>query len=148
MRLPLIAGGLLLPLLFVLGACGNDNKSDETPTATLAGGTGTDEGYLAAICKGTSDFSNALISKTTADEIAGVIRDFIAQMKQANPPADLVQYNADFVKYLEDALSDPTSLVTRNPPLPSKDIQRRLAAKELSVEECKDGTFFSRDLDK
>ncbi len=145
MRLFLFAGGLLLPLLLVFGACG-DSKTDDPATPTLSGGTGTDEDYLAAICGGTSDFSNALISKTTADEIADVIRDFIATMKQANPPADLVQYNADFVKYLEDAVSDPTSLVTRNPPLPSKDAQRRLAAKELSVAECKDGTFFSRGL--
>lgn len=145
MRLLLFAGALLLPLIFLLGACAGSKTADQ-PSATLGGGTGTDEGYLAAICAGTSQFSNALISKTTPDEIADVIRDFIAEMKQANPPADLVQYNADFVKYLEDAVSDPTSLVTRNPPLPAKDIQRRLAAKELSVPECKDGTFFSRDL--
>lgn len=144
MRKLLAVGGMLVPLLLVMSACG-DSKSDPNPTTTT-GGTGTDEAYLATICAGTSDFSNALISKTSADEIADVIRDFITEMKAANPPADLVQYNADFVKYLEDAVSDPTSLVTRNPPLPPKDVQRRLAAKELSVPECKDGTFFSRDL--
>ncbi|MGB4863405.1 MAG: hypothetical protein WBO97_13190 [Tepidiformaceae bacterium] len=144
MRKLLAAGGMLLPLLLVMSACG-DSKSQSDPTTTT-GGTGTDEAYLATICAGTSEFSNALISKTSADEIADVIRAFITEMKAANPPADLVQYNADFVKYLEDAVSDPTSLVTRNPPLPPKDVQRRLAAKELDVPECKDGTFFSRDL--
>ena len=65
-------------------------------------------------------------------------------MEETNPPSDLREYNDEFIKYLEDAVNDPTSLVTRQPPLPDDDIQRRLAAKEPSVEECKDPTFFSR----
>lgn len=146
MRLFPFASWLLLPVLFMFGACGGDSSDPDPTTTSNRGGTGTDEEYLADICSGTSEFSNALLSKTTAEEIAEVIRDFIGQMKEANPPADLVKYNDDFVKYLEDSVSDPTSLVTRNPPLPPKDVQRRLAAKELSVDECKDGTFFSRDL--
>ena len=133
---------LLVPLL-AFAACGDDG--DDDPPAG-AGGTGTDEEYLKAVCSGTSEFSNALITKTSAEEIGEVIKAFIDDMKAANPPADLVEYNQQFVKYLEDAVADPTSLVTRQPPLPSDDIQRRLANKELSVDECKDGTFFSRGL--
>ena len=134
----------VLPLL-ALAACGGDDDN-EPPNGS--GGTGTDEEYLKAICSGTSEFSNALITKTSAEEIGEVIKTFIDDMKAANPPADLVDYNQQFVKYLEDAVADPTSLVTRQPPLPSDDIQRRLANKELSVAECKDGTFFSRSAAK
>ena len=139
MRFALLVALLAFPLIALAACSGGD---DDPP----AGGTGTDEEYLKAICSGTSEFSNALITKTSADDIAAVIKDFIADMKDANPPADLVKYNQDFVKYLEDAVGDPTSLVTRQPPLPSEDIQRRLAGKELSVDECKNGTFFSRQL--
>ncbi len=142
MRRFLFAGAILVPALVLFSSCGDDGD-DDTPKSG-----GTDEEYLAAICKGTSDFSNALLTKTTAAEIGNVIEDFITLMKDANPPADLADYNQEFVKYLEDALADPTSLVTREPPLPPDDIQRRLAAKELSVDECKDGTFFSRGLEE
>lgn len=142
MRRFLFAGAILVPALVLFSSCGDDGDND-TPKSG-----GTDEEYLAAICKGTSDFSNALLTKTTAAEIGNVIEDFITLMKDANPPADLADYNQEFVKYLEDALADPTSLVTREPPLPPDDIQRRLAAKELSVDECKGGTFFSRGLEE
>ena len=142
MRRFLFAGAILVPALVLFSSCGDDGD-DDTPKSGS-----TDEEYLAAICKGTSDFSNALLTKTTAAEIGNVIEDFITLMKDANPPADLADYNQEFVKYLEDAVADPTSLVTREPPLPPDDIQRRLAAKELSVDECKDGTFFSRGLEE
>jgi len=52
--------------------------------------------------------------------------------------------NEQFIKYLEDAVSEPTSLVTRTPPMPDKDAARRLAALEPGISECKDGTFFTR----
>jgi hypothetical protein len=84
------------------------------------------------------------MTKTTPDEIADVIRDFIETMKDTNPPADLVEYNDEFIEYLEDAVNEPTSLLTRKPPLPDDDVQRRIASKEPSVPECKDPTFFSK----
>lgn len=136
MRLPLLLLSTVLTA-GLLAACGDDNDTPDGPG-------GSDEDYLRLICQGTQDFSNALVSKTTADEIGEVIRDFIETMEGANPPADLREYNEDFTQYLEDALADPTSLLTRRPPLPDEDIQQRLASKELSVDECKAGTFFSR----
>ena len=132
----LLALGLLWAGALFLGACGGD---DDTPK-----GGGSDEDYLRAICVGTTNFSNALLSKTNPDDIAKVIKDFIEEMKKTNPPADLVKYNQDFIKYLEDAVAEPTSLVTRAPPLPDKDVARRIAALEPTITECKDGTFFGR----
>ena len=132
----LLALGLVSAGALLLGACGDD---DDTPK-----GGGSDEDYLRAICVGTQNFSNALLSKTNPDDIAKVIKDFIEEMKQTNPPADLVKYNQDFIKYLEDAVAEPTSLVTRAPPLPDKEVSRRIAALEPGISECKDGTFFSR----
>jgi hypothetical protein len=135
MRVRFTFGAALLPLVLLFAACGDDDAPE---------GGGSDEDYLRAVCTGSQNFSTALLSKTTPDEIADVIRDFIETMKDTNPPGDLVKYNDEFVQYLEEAVNDPTSLVTSRPPLPDNDVQRRLAAKEPSVAECKDPTFFSR----
>ena len=74
-----------------------------------------------------------------------MVREFAGQMAAVNPPADLTEYNADFVAYLEAAVDDPTSLVTTAPPEPSGDVRRRMAALEPTIDECKDPTFFSRE---
>jgi hypothetical protein len=141
MRRALIVLACALPLLLLAAACGDD---DDAP-ATATGPAGSDEGYLKAVCIGTSNFSNALLSKTSAEEIAAVVREFADEMKGLNPPADLAGYNAAFVAYLEAALEEPTSLVTTSPPEPPADARRRLAALELTIPECKDPTFFSRE---
>ncbi len=139
MRRALFLLACALPLLLA-AACGDDDDSTPAPT----GPAGTDEDYLRAICIGTSNFSNALLSKTTAEEIAVVVREFADEMKALNPPTDLQEYNRQFVAYLEAALEEPTSLVTTAPPEPPSDARRRLAALESSIPECKDPTFFSR----
>jgi hypothetical protein len=146
MRTRYLTALFLIPVLLFGAACGDDGDDDTGSDAPSAKPGGNDEDYLKAICSGTQEFSNALITKTSVEEIGQVVEDFVATMKDTNPPDDLEQYNAEFIQYLEEALSDPTSLVTRNPPLPPEDVQRRLAGKEVTIDECKDGTFFSRDL--
>ena len=132
---------LLLPLAFVLAAaCGGDSKSSGTPTTS--GPTISDEEYLRAVCTGVTQFSDALVSKSSVAEITKVVRDFSASMKNLNPPADLQKYNADFTKYLDDAANDPTSLVTKKPPVPADSVRQRLASRESNVPECKAPTFF------
>ena len=138
MRFLLWPAALLFSILPLASACGGDNAKPPAPT----GPTVSDEEYLKAICAGTRNFSNALISKTKPEEIATVIKDFSASMKQLSPPSDLRKFNTDFVKYLDDSLSDPTSLVTRKPPAPPAAVRDRLVAAEAKVPECKDGTFF------
>jgi hypothetical protein len=130
----------LLLVVLAGAACGGGSKSSATPTPS--GPTISDEEYLRAICVGVTQFSDALVSKSSADEITKVVRDFSASMKQLTPPADLQKYNADFTKYLDDAANDPTSLLTTKPPLPADNVRQRLAAKETNVPECKAPTFF------
>ncbi len=136
----------LVPLLLaavVVGACsgGGDNSDD------LPAGTGTDEDYLRAVCIGIDRVSDALVSATTAEAIGQVIEEFAATMRSIDPPPDLVEYNRQFVAYLEAALRDPTSVVTTAPPQPPDDARRRLARLEPSIPECREPTFFSRGLE-
>lgn len=140
MRILVLSGALLASCAMFLAACGGGDGGKST--ATASGPASTDEQYLAAICKGTKDFSDAVVSKTKAEEIAQVIKDFSASMKQLNAPADLLQFNKDFIKYLDDALNDPTQLLTRKPPEPSSSARDRLVGKEQNVPECKDVTTF------
>lgn len=131
----------LAALLF--GACGGgSSKSGTTPTSRSGGGAPvSDEAYLKVICGGTDNFYNAVQTATTADAISKVIRQFVADLQKVTPPSDLQQFNNDFIKYLQDAVDNPTSLLSTNPPLPPQKVRDRLVSKESSVEECKNPTF-------
>jgi hypothetical protein len=134
---------LVLVAVATAAACGGGGSNKSTPTASVSGPPATDEQYLKAICTGTQDFSDALVSKTTADGIAQVIKQFSANLKKINPPADLRTFHAAFIKYLDDSLTDPTSLLTKAPPEPPDSVRQRLASKESSVPECKSPQFFN-----
>ena len=132
---------VLVPLLAVaalFAACGDDGTSKPSGPAL------SDHDYLAVVCKGLSDFSNALATKTKAEELTQVIKDYAASLKKIQPPADVAQFHKDFIKYLEDAYSEPTALVTKAPPLPPTDVRQRLAAEEGRTAECQDARFFAR----
>lgn len=130
----------LASVVALAAACGDD---DSSPPPTVSGVQLTDEQYLDAICTGTKDFSDAIISKTSADDIAKVVKDFSARMKLLNPPSDLQQFNQDFTKYLDDAVASPTSLLTRKPPQPPSKVRDRLISKEPNVASCTgQQTFF------
>lgn len=134
-----------LPLALTTACFGGDDD-DDGATPGVTPGTGSDEDYLRAICVGTSNFSNALLGATSVDEIRTVVEEFADEMRGLNPPADLTEYNQQFIAYLEAAAEgDPTSLVTTSPPEPGDDVRRRMAALEPTIDECRDPTFFSRD---
>ncbi len=140
---------LALPMLVALGALlfgacgGGSSKSGTTPAASGSsqGGAVSDEAYLKVVCGGTDDFYNAVQTATTADGISKVIRQFISNLQKVTPPSDLQQFNKDFIKYLQDAVDNPTSLLSTNPPLPPQKARDRLVSKESDVEECKNPTF-------
>ena len=102
-----------------------------------------DEGYLAVMCANLDRFSDAILVETEEAGIAAVIEDFIEELEAVEPPADLRDFHEAFIEYLEEAVDDPTSPLVLPPPLPDDDVRERLAAKERSVDECREPTFFS-----
>ncbi len=129
--LPALALAAFLGLLFL--AC------DDGPPPSAV----DDEGYLAVMCANLDRFSDAILVETEEAGIAAVIEDFIDEMEAVEPPADLRDFHEAFIEYLEDAVDDPTSPLVLPPPLPDDEVRERLAAKERSVEECREPTFFS-----
>lgn len=129
--------------LVLLGLVAVGCSGGETPPR----GTGNDEDYLRAVCAGIDRVSDALVSASSANEIAAAIEEFADTMRAINPPPDLTEYNRQFVAYLDAALKDPTSVVTTAPPLPPDGPRRRLAQLEPSIAECREPTFFSRGLE-
>lgn len=129
-------------LVSLTAACGDDGQGDTTPTPS---NRASDEEYLRVVCSGTEGFSNALVSQTSAEGIAKSIKDFIAALKEIAPPADLDQFHKDLVKYLEDSVADPTSLITKKRPQPSDKVRDRLAQKEGTVTECAKAHYFVKE---
>ena len=144
MRTVLKPGFVLIIVLaaLVTGCGGGSSGSSKTPAAGVGA---TDEEYLKVICTGTQAFSDALISQTTAEGIAKSIKDFVAALKAIAPPTDLQDFHKEITKYLEDSVSDPTSLVTKKRPQPPEAARSRLAAKEPGVPECSKAHYFQQN---
>jgi hypothetical protein len=137
MRRAILLAGLAAAA--ILASCGGDG-GDPGDGATGASGV-SDEQYLAVLCEGLSDYTDALLTATSAQAIADVITGYTAAMRALDPPADLREFHGQFVRYLEDAVAEPTSLVTRAPPKPDDGPRQRLAALESSVDACRYPTF-------
>lgn len=154
MRLALLLGLLLFPAAFV--ACGGSDDADPGPEPTESAEPTTrdgespspvpvevdDEGYLAVVCSGLADFSDAVLVAKTVDEISAVVRQYIVDLEGVSPPEDVVPFHRDFIQYLADSVDEPTVLLTTPRPLPDDSVRERLSAKESSVSECRDLTFF------
>jgi hypothetical protein len=150
MRLALLSGLLLIP--FALVACGGSDDAEPTPVPGTPSTPGSspapdpvvvdDEGYLAVICSGLSDFSDAVLVAETADEISAVVQEYIASLESVAPPEDLVPFHQSFIRYLVDSIDEPTVLLTTPRPLPEDSVRERLSSKEASVSECRDLSFF------
>lgn len=129
----------------MFAACGGGSSNKGTTpsgsASTSSGAPVSDEAYLKVICGGTDNFYHAIQTATTAAAISKVVKSFIADLQKVTPPTDLQQFNKDFITYLQDAVDNPTSLISVNPPLPPKAARDRLVSKESDVEECKNPTF-------
>jgi len=140
---PRLAATVAIVLAALAAACGGGSgSSSKTPTP---GPGASDEQYLKVICAGTQAFSDALVSQTTTEGIAQSITDFAAALKAITPPEDLQSFHQEITKYLEDSVSDPTSLVTKKRPQPQQTVRDRLAAKELGVPECSKAHYFQQN---
>jgi len=143
MRATVVA--ILAVAALAVAACGGDS-AEPAPTAThVPGSSGpvSDEAYLEIICTGLADYTAALLTVSTVDELRDVVRGYIASLEVVAPPTDLSGFHTDFVAYLRAALEDPTSLTAAPRPLPPDDVRDRLAKLESSVEACSDTTYFA-----
>jgi hypothetical protein len=143
MRLPRF--GLVLCVLpaFLFAACDGGGSDKTTPTRASApsGPALSDEAYLKVICTGLVNYQDSLLAAKDVEAIRKVITDYSESMEAINPPADLQHFHDDFIKYLQDSVKDPTSLVTTSPPRPETAARERLASRVTSVPECKYPTF-------
>jgi len=129
----------ILAVAAILSACGG-GSAKPTPVGPAV----SDQDYLNVICTGLTSFTDALVSKTRPEDLTQVIKDYIASLQKVQPPAGVEQFHQDFIKYLQDSIADPTSLVTKTPPLPTGTVRQRLAAVESQTPACKDAKFFTR----
>ncbi|MCC6388559.1 MAG: hypothetical protein IT302_14385 [Dehalococcoidia bacterium] len=137
MRMPLLLAAFAAVLMFAAAACG-DGKSDE-PTPT--GNELTDEQYLAVFCTGIVNYQDALVSQPSAAGIGDAIKTYVAELKKVQPPVGIAKWHKEYIQYLEDAVKDPTSLVSTKPPMPPEAERSRLASKVKDVPACKYSTF-------
>ena len=136
----------------VFAACGGDDDDDGG-----SGGTGTDEKYVASICKAGAEFATAMekLSKDLASEkdlekaaekAAEPFEDFAKAFAKANPPKDLKEWHDDAsdaldkaVKGLKDGNFD--ALGDELMPDPPKDISDRLTKVADKNKDCQDADF-------
>jgi hypothetical protein len=130
-----------------LAACGGGGGSNSTPTPTPtseaptpAGPPLSDEEYLRVFCTGVTNYREALNTEPR-EGLVRVVEEYVASMRAVSPPADIAEFHAAFIRYLEDAVAEPTALITRQPPLPPDEARSRLADKARSIDECRYPTF-------
>ncbi len=103
-------GAALLPAVLaasLLGACGGSSEG---------GGTGSDEKFVADVCKAGAKFQDdltGLIAKLAtiqsetdaAKEVARPFEEFAVSFKKAKPPADLKEWHTEAGKSLDRAVA-------------------------------------------
>ena len=143
MRLLLLATSVGLAAL-AFAACGDDGGGKGGGNGDGAGtetAPVSDEAYLKVFCTGLSNYQDALLSARTAAAISKVVVEYADAMDKVEPPEDIKGFHKDFVKYLRDAVKDPTSLTTKTPPKPATAQRQRLAGKVNDIPECRYPTF-------
>lgn len=126
------ACAVLLCVSLLAAACGGDD-ADGDALPTPSGPPLSDAEYVQSLCDAIKTWNDATLTKSTADELRTVLDEFVKDMKLVNPPVDARPFHAGFVKYLEDARSDPTLLITREPALPEEPVRNRLAEAERNA---------------
>ncbi len=134
----------------MLAACGGGDGNDDDPTPDDADQPFMDTSapqlsdteYVAALCDGVEDWVDALNTRSTPDELREARDKLEADVRALHPPEGTEDFQADYVGYLDDAESEPTILVTTDPPLPEGALRERLAAAEPAAD-C-EYAFFAR----
>ena len=134
----------------MLAACGGGDGNDDEPTADDAdqpfmdtsAPQMSDTEYVAALCDGVEAWVDALNTRSTPDELAEARDKLEADTRALHPPAGAEDFQRGYVEYLDNAESEPTILVTTDPPLPEGELRERLSAAEGSAD-C-EYRFFAR----
>jgi hypothetical protein len=137
------------------GASGDNDGADDDPTedasvdpggdqprtsVTPSGPPLSDEEYLRVFCSGVTTYREA-VNTANRDELIQVVQDYLDSMAAVNPPEDLQQFHTELLGYLDDALDEPTYLLTRNPPVPEESVRSRMAEKSADIDECQYPVF-------
>lgn len=149
----MLAAGLVFA-----AACGGDDDSSGGPAAS-SGGTGSDEAYVASICKAQLKFSTSF-KKVMSDpskfndpeEVAKIFSapmdQLVKDMKAAKPPKDAKEYHDQVVKSISDVSAqlkkskDITSLdLSDDKGEPPAEIAGRLQKIADNNEDCKKADF-------
>lgn len=141
--------GLVLSVCALGMACGGDSKSSDGGSASGAeaptpGGPPLDDAtYLKVLCTGLTNYLEAANTKPR-EGIEKAVKDYIASLEKVNPPEDVKPFHREYLRYLKDALDDPTNLLTRKPPKPEDGVRKRLDEETKKVPECRFPTFLNQ----
>lgn len=142
-------------------ACGGDDDDDSgSSSSSSSGGTGSDEKFVADICKAGSQFSKDLEKATTslgntsdpkkaAQALAKPFEDFANAFDKAKPPKDLKDWHdtaSDKLKTAVAALKKgdlEADIFTQDEPFPDppKDAADRLSKIADNNKDCQDADF-------
>lgn len=139
--------------MVVFAACGGDDSSSGSS------GTGSDEQYVASVCKAMAKFSDSLTAATkdpsklsNPDDAVKVFQgpfdQLIKDMKAAKPPKDVKEWHDKAVAIFQKATDDlkknkDLSAITdaETPPSPPKAVQDRLQKIADKNPDCKKADF-------
>ena len=151
--------------LMALAACGGDDSTSGGPGSGPGGSsniaTGSDENYVADLCKATKKFTDDLAAATKdpsklqgGEDIGKLFGEpfeaFAKSVSRAKPPSDLKDYHSQIVKTLNDAaakiktskdlsvLSTLGDSTIPDPPQAAKDRLQKVAEKN---KDCTDSAF-------
>jgi hypothetical protein len=134
-----VAGVVVLGLLATLNAaCSGESGAEANAPEGVS-----DKEYLAVLCGGLEQFSDALIANDGADELQKVIQAYIGQLQAVTPPRDVSKFHAEYIKFLTEAKAEPMLLAAGEPPLPPAKVRQRFTNEQRDVAECKSPTFFT-----
>lgn len=148
----LLAPALLVGLL--LSACGGGDGGS-------GGGTGTDESFVASVCKAGAKFQDDLLKaigemassdneSEAAKTVAKPFKEFAASFRKANPPADLKDWHSEASKRLDDVAAalekgNIDALSGDSPfPDPPQSVADRLSAVAEKNADCQKASLFAQ----
>ncbi len=142
-----------------LAACGGDDDDDDSGGST-SGATGSDEKFVADICKAgaqfskdlekaTADLASVTDPKKAAEKLADPFEDFANAFQKAKPPKDLKDWHSDASDKLDDAVAAlkkgdlEADIFTQDEPFPDppKDAADRLSKIADNNKDCQDADF-------